>query len=111
MNGWMKAVSGLAIVSVCAIAHASPPTVNPEPMNLDPDITARLILEKSKQRSTGAPAAASSSSSGSSSDCGSVNIGNSTSADKKSSSGIADMFGKQNITVVNGPVINTANCK
>jgi len=109
MNSWIKPAMGLAMVSMYAMAHASPPTVNPEPMNLDPDVSARILLEKSKQRSTGAPSSASSSSS--SSDCGTVNIGNSTTADKKSASGIADMFGKQNITVVNGPVINTANCK
>ena len=109
MNALIRSALGLAIVSLYAMAHASPPTVNPEPMVLDPETSAKILLEKSKQRSTGAPGAASSSSS--SSDCGSVNIGNSGSADKKSASGIKDMFGKQNITVVNGPVINTANCK
>jgi hypothetical protein len=111
MNGLIKSALGMAIVSLYAMAHASPPSVNPEPMALDPDVTAKILLEKSKQRSTSMPIAGSNGSSGSSSDCGSVNIGNSGSADKKSSSGIKEMFGKQNITVVNGPVINTANCK
>lgn len=41
-------------------------------------------------------------------DCGSVNI---NSNDKKSNSGIKDMFGKQSTTIVTGPVINMANCK
>ena len=40
--------------------------------------------------------------------CGTVNI---NSNDKKSNSGIKDMFGKQSTTIVTGPVINMANCK
>jgi hypothetical protein len=90
-----------------AAAHASPPTVNPEPMDLDPATNATIMKEKSKRRNM-EQAGGSEGSSSSSSNCGQVNINNN---DKKSNSGIKDMFGKTQTTIVTGPVINMANCK
>ncbi len=95
-----------------ATAHAgSPPTVNAEPMDLDVDITAKIVKEKSK-RSTIAEGMKEGRVPGSSKDCGTVNINSSGSGnDQKSNSGIKEMFGKQQTTIVTGPVINMANCK
>ncbi|MEO8104281.1 MAG: hypothetical protein ABI790_17340 [Betaproteobacteria bacterium] len=76
-------------------------------MDLDPDIQAKIMKEKSK-RNTSGDAAAGTPGSSSSKDCGTVNI---NSTDKKSNSGIKDMFGKQSTTIITGPVINMANCK
>ncbi len=107
MNALIRSAAGLAILSLFAIAHAGPPTVNPEQMDLDPDITAKILKEKSRRNSTG-EAGGSSVPGSSSKDCGTVNI---NSSDKKSNSGIKDMFGKPSTTIVTGPVINMANCK
>jgi hypothetical protein len=107
MKTLIRSAAGLAMLSLFAIAHASPPTVNPEQMDLDPDITAKILKEKSK-RNTSGDAAAGTPGSSSSKDCGTVNINNN---DKKSNSGIKDMFGKQSTTIITGPVINMANCK
>ena len=104
MKTLIRSASGVAMLSLFAIAHASPPTVNPEQMDLDPEITAKILKEKSRRVSTEPGSAAG----GSSKDCGTVNI---NSNDKKSNSGIKDMFGKQSTTIVTGPVINMANCK
>lgn len=96
-----------------ATAHGSPPTVNAEPMDLDPDIAAKIGKEKSK-RSTIAEGMKEGRIPGSSSskDCGTVNIASGGKpADQKSNSGIREMFGKQQTTIVQGPVINMANCK
>ena len=111
MNILLKSASGLALASLFALAHASPPSVNPEQMDLDPDITAKILKEKARQNKSGTPAGNSSGGGGNSSNCGQVNIGNSNSGDKKSISGIGDMFGKTTTVVVTGPVVNTANCK
>ena len=88
-------------------AHASPPTVNPEPMDLDSSTNATIMKEKSKRRNM-EQAGGGDGSSSSSSNCGQVNINNN---DKKSNSGLKDMFGKTQTTIVTGPVINMANCK
>lgn len=95
-----------------ATAHAgSPPTVNAEPMDLDVDITAKIVKEKSK-RSTIAEGMKQGQGPGGSNNCGTVNINSSGSGtDQKSNSGIKEMFGKQQTTIVTGPVINMANCK
>lgn len=105
----------LARLAACLLiaagsAHAAPPVVNPEPLDLDPDITAKLLKEKSK-RSTIADGMRSgrSASAGGSSECGTVNINSNNNS--KSNSGIREMFGKQSTTIVTGPVINAANCK
>jgi hypothetical protein len=109
MKTLIRSASGLAILSLFVIAHASPPTVNPEQMDLDVDITAKILKEKSRRNSVGE--AGGSDVASSSKDCGSVNINSSNNNDKKSISGIKDMFGKQSTTIVTGPVINMANCK
>ena len=105
---------GLSAVLAFSMAFAaSPPSVNAEQMDLDVDILAKITKEKSKgstisdgmmqgRDSSGAA-------SGSKSGCGNVNINSNT--DKKSNSGIKEMFGKQSTTIVTGPVINMANCK
>ena len=100
----------LASAAAClfiASAHASPPTVNPEPMDLDAATNATIFKEKSK-RNTSGQAAAGEPGGAKDSGCGQVNINNN---DKKSNSGIKDMFGKQQTTIITGPVINMANCK
>ncbi len=107
MNSLIKFAFGLSVSVMFTLAHASPPTVNPEQMDLDPDIQAKIMKEKSK-RNTQGDAAAGGPGGSSSKDCGTVNI---NSSDKKSNSGIKDMFGKQSTTIITGPVINMANCK
>ena len=113
MNALLRMAPGFVAAAITVAAHASPPTVNPEQMDLDPDITAKILKEKAKRDPSAMPAgnSGSSGSSGSSSNCGQVNIGNSGTPDKKSISGLDSMFGKQTTVVVQGPVINTANCK
>ena len=108
MNILTRLASALAMASAFAIANASPPTVNPEQMDLDADITAKILKEKSRRNSTGEAGGGGGVAGSSSKDCGTVNI---NSNDKKSNSGIKDMFGKQSTTVITGPVINMANCK
>jgi hypothetical protein len=94
-----------------ATAHGSPPTVNAEPMDLGADITAKIVKEKSKH-STLAEGMKQGQGSDSSNPCGTVNINSSGNpSDQKSNSGIKEMFGKQQTTIVTGPVINMANCK
>jgi hypothetical protein len=107
MKRLIWSAAGCALCSLIAIAYASPPQVNPDPMDLDTDITAKILKEKSKRNTSGDVAAGTPGSS-SSKDCGTVNI---NSSDKKSNSGIKDMFGKSSTTIVTGPVINMANCK
>ena len=93
--------------SFALAAQASPPTVNAEPMDLDTSTNATIMKEKSKRSNMVQQGGGEGSSSGSS-NCGQVNINNN---DKKSNSGLKDMFGKTQTTVITGPVINMANCK
>ena len=94
-----------------ATAHGSPPTVNAEPMDLDPDIAAKIGKEKSKRSTIADGMKQGRGPSGSSNDCGTVNIASGSGKDQKSNSGIKEMFGKQQTTIVTGPVINMAKCK
>jgi hypothetical protein len=110
MNASLKFVSGFAAALVFAAAQAAPPTVSPEQMELDPDITAKILKEKAK-RNPGAMQAGNSGGGSGSGNCGSVNINSSDPKDKKSSGGIKEMMGNKSTTVVLGPVINMANCK
>ena len=103
-----KSLIGSAIVCLfAAAAHASPPTVNPEPMDLDAETNAKIFKEKSKRNTMG-EAGGGQAGGAKDSGCGQVNI---NSNEKKSNSGLKDMFGKQQTTIVTGPVINMANCK
>ena len=101
----------LAMLSFTVAFAASPPTVSPEQMDMDADIMAKIGKEKSKKTSIADDIKASTTegSGSGSSDCGSVNINSNN--EKKSNSGIKEMFGKQSTTIVTGPVINMANCK
>ena len=111
MNTFLKCTSALAVAMAFAAAHASPPSVNPEQMDLDPDISAKILKEKAKRNPGATPAGNSTAGAGGSSGCGQVNINSANSSDKKSASGLSEMFGKQSTTVITGPVINMANCK
>ena len=106
MGMLIKSVTSLALFSFAAVAHAGPPTVNPDPMDLDDATSAKIHKEKSRRDTSmdGSGGIAGSKSK----DCGTVNI---NSNEKKSNSGIKDMFGKQSTTIITGPVINMANCK
>ena len=111
MNTSLKAVCGFAAALVFAAAQAvSPPSVSPEQMELDVDITAKILKEKAK-RNPGAMQAGNSGGGSGSSNCGSVNINSTDPKDKKSAGGIKDIMGNKSTTVVLGPVINMANCK
>lgn len=101
-------LAAFALIVAIPLAHASPPTVNPEQMDMDADIMAKIGKEKSKKTSIADGIKASTTEGGGQSGCGNVNI---NSNDKKSNSGIKEMFGKQSTTIVTGPVINMANCK
>ena len=107
MKAFIRYAAGVALCSLFAVVHASPPSVNPEQMDLDPDIMAKIFKEKSKRNTSGQAAAGSPGGSGSK-DCGTVNI---ASNEKKSNSGIGNIMGKQTTVVVTGDVINMANCK
>jgi hypothetical protein len=94
---------------LAAPAFASPPTVNPEQMDLDADINAKIGKEKAKKNGMSTlNAKGGAESADSKSGCVNVNI---NSNQQKSNSGIKDMFGKQTTTIVTGPVINMASCK
>ena len=109
MKIFIRSAAGLALLSLFAVAHASPPTVNPEQMDLDPEMQAKIMKEKSKRSSVGeAGGGAVGEKSGSKDDCGSVNI---NSNDKKSNSGIGQIMGKSTTTIVTGSIINMAKCK
>lgn len=110
MNKAHLGLAGCLAALGIALAHASPPTVNPEQMDLDADLLAKIGKEKSKKSSIADGMKASNSQNGGGkSECGNVNINSNDKA--KSNSGIKDMFGKQSTTIVTGPVINMANCK
>ncbi len=110
MNTARIGMAGLLAALSFTMAHASPPSVNPEQPDMDADILAKIGKEKSRKGSIADGIKASTSQGGSeNSDCGSVNINSNN--DKKSNSGIKEMFGKQSTTIVTGPVINMANCK
>ena len=101
MKSLMKFAVGCVTTGSFAMALAGPPTANPEPMDLDPDLKAKVLKEQSKRNPllSGKEGGA---------ECGTVNI---NSNEKKSNSGIGNIMGKQSTTIVMGPVINTANCK
>lgn len=107
----MKKIALLMAMNVilAAPAFASPPTVNPEQMDLDADINAKIGKEKAKKNGMSTlNAKGGAESADGKSGCGNVNI---NSNQQKSNSGIKDMFGKQTTTIVTGPVINMASCK
>ena len=112
MNKTGFGVAAVLLASLMyATAHGSPPTVNAEPMDLTPDISAKIGMEKSKH-STIADGMKAGQASGSSKDCGTVNVASGSSgAGNKPSDSIKEMFGKQQTTIVTGPIINMANCK
>ncbi|CAG0966903.1 MAG: hypothetical protein F9K47_03740 [Burkholderiales bacterium] len=106
------------VVAICATllvaaAQASPPSVNPEGPSLEAETIATITKEKSKKSTIAEGVAASTDrkNQGSQQNCGQVNINSNTNQDRKSVSGMKDMFGKQSTTIVTGPVINMANCK
>jgi hypothetical protein len=108
----MKNYRGTLLGSVLAglfvtLAHASPPTVNPEQVDMDISTTTTIMKEKSK-RSTQGQAAAGEPGAAKDSGCGQVNIANN---DKKSNSGIGSMMAKPQTVIITGPVVNMANCK
>jgi hypothetical protein len=99
----------LSTLLISGSVLASPPSVNPEAPDMDMEITAKILKEKSRRGGTiadGIKDGRDGSSSGG--ECGSININNNA---PKSNSGIREMFGKQNTTIITGPVINMPNCK
>lgn len=89
-------------------AFSGGPIPNPE-FELDPDMNAKLLKERARQGTIsdgmrhgrgGAP--------GAQGECGNVNINSNN--QPQSNSGIREMFGKQNTTIITGPVINAARC-
>ncbi len=108
----MKRFIGMALfslfVSSATVFAASPPKVNPEPLDLEAGMLAKIAKEKSKSSSLMHVMTGNARDRLSDDSCGSVNI-NSNNSDK-SNSGIKEMFGKQSTTIVTGPVINMASC-
>lgn len=108
----MKMVSPVTVL-ICGLlggsALASPPIPNPDPPDMDVEISAKIMKEKSKTTTLMGNAVKSGVPDVNSGGNCSINI-NSNNA-PKSNSGIKEMFGKQTTTIVTGPVINTANCK
>jgi hypothetical protein len=113
MKTFAQCAFAATFYALFAVAHAAPPSVNPEPMDLDSETNAKIMKEKAKSRNTSNVPAGNGGGGGSSSsaNCGQVNINSANNTDKKSVSGLADMFGKQQTTIITGPVINMANCK
>ena len=110
----MSAKWGLAVgmAMVFSYAQASPPSVNPEGPSLEAETVATITKEKSKKSTIAQGVAASTDRKNQGSqDCGNVNINSNSNQDRKSVSGMKEMFGKQSTTIVTGPVINMANCK
>ena len=109
MKPLVRSAAGFVMLSLFALAYASPPTVNPEQMDIDPDMQAKIMKEKSKRSSVGeAGGGAVGEKGGGKDDCGSVNI---NSNEKKSNSGIGQIMGKSTTTIVTGSIINMAKCK
>mgnify|MGYP003414602742 CR=1 FL=1 len=110
MNVKCVLIAGAALL--ISTAQASPPSVNPEGPNLEAETIATITKEKSKKSTIADGVAASTDrKKQGGSECGNVHINSSGSQDRKRSSGIKEMFGKQSTTIVTGPVINMANCK
>ena len=86
------------------------PVPNPEAPDLDPEISAKIHLQKSKT-STIADGMKQGRVPDGDASGGSCSININSNNQPKSNSGIREMFGKQSTTIVTGPVINTANCK
>lgn len=110
MSSALNALRTLVLTGIlCApTAFAGGPIPNPE-FELDPDMNAKLMKERARQGTIsdgmrhgrgGAP--------GAQGECGNVNINSNN--QPQSNSGIREMFGKQNTTIVTGPVINAARC-
>ena len=110
MKPLVRSAAGFVMLSLFALAYASPPTVNPEQMDIDPDMQAKIMKEKSKRSSVGEAGGGAIGESGSKDkdECGNVNI---NSNEKKSNSGIGAIMGKSTTTIVTGPIINMARCK
>jgi hypothetical protein len=107
MKPLIPSATGLVLGLLFALAHASPPTVNPEAPDLDPETTAKIMKEKAKRNPSAQPAGNSvGGAANSSPDCGTVNIGN---TDKKGP--IGNIMGGPTTVIITGDVINTAKCK
>jgi hypothetical protein len=105
-----RCVSVLALFTATAAWGAGASIPNPE-SDLDAELSAKLLKAKASQtvRSNAVkndPAATAADSS----NCGNVNI-NSNNQAQNNNSGIKNMFGKESVTIVTGPVINAANCR
>jgi hypothetical protein len=99
-----------AFLPVLPVEAAGPPAVNAEPMDLDVETLATISKEKSKTSTIAdGMKAGRDKVPGSQDQCGQVNIANQN--NNQSNSGIQNMLGKQQTVVVQGPVINMANCK
>jgi hypothetical protein len=104
------AVLALFIASAAWNAHAQS-IPNPE-FDLNPEITAKLMKEKARQKASSHDAeesdAGSSPAVSDSNSCGNVVI---NSNPKPTNSGIREMFGKESVTIVTGSVVNASNCR
>ncbi|MDR1463204.1 MAG: hypothetical protein LBI68_08745 [Azoarcus sp.] len=99
-----------ALFTATAAWSASVP--NPE-SNLDAEMSAMLLKAKASQgamqRSISSKNSDSADATADSDACGNVNINSNNQA--QDNSGLKDMFGKESVTIVTGPVINAANCR
>jgi hypothetical protein len=100
----------LALFTATAAWGAGASIPNPE-SDLDAEMSAKLFKERAAQnvqnnalKSGTAGGAATDSNA-----CGNVNINSNNQA--KNNSGLKDMFGKESVTIITGPVINAANCR
>jgi hypothetical protein len=109
-----RCVAVLAFFAATAAGNARAQSIpNPE-FDLEPELAAKLLKEKARQKAAdgsrnGAADGFDTSFSNESNPCGNVVINSNN--PPTSNSGIRDMFGKESVTIITGPVINAANCK
>lgn len=90
---------------------ASAPIPNPEPPEMDAEIAAKFYKEKSRTGNLADGMRQGRVPGGSVGAGGGCSININSNNQKNSNSGIREMFGRQNTTIITGPVINNSNCR
>ncbi|MDR3323001.1 MAG: hypothetical protein LBS89_02220 [Zoogloeaceae bacterium] len=106
----IRHLAGLIAFCAATAVWSGAPIPSPE-FDLDPEMMAKLLRERANQQAAngGATVDSSVTSVTDSNPCGNVIINSNNQSN--SNSGIRDMFGKESVTIITGPVINAANCK
>lgn len=97
-------MAAAALLLAAIPAHAA----TTEPMDLDPDMQAKVAREKAKARyERGTKSGDTRNKRGNDSDCGNISIGNSDENEK----GSRKISPREKNVIITGPVINAGNCR